>query len=76
MAGWQEREAYFKEHGPKPEHPYIDKSEWCGCYEVWETPAMGAAYKCDRCAGLARDEMREVQQRRYAAAGLVYEPLD
>jgi hypothetical protein len=65
MSGWQEREAYFKKHGPTPKKPYIERSE-CGCYTVWETPKMGAGYKCPHCASVSAQEMAGVQRRRRA----------
>jgi hypothetical protein len=67
MLPWQERDAYFREHGPTPAVPYIERSA-CGCYTEWPTPAMGAAYKCALHTAMAEHEMRELQRRRYTCA--------
>lgn len=68
---WQNREAYFKKHGNNPAVPYIERSE-CGCHTIWRTPAMGEHYMCDRDIAISKQEMRALQKRRYAAAGLDY----
>lgn len=68
---WELREAYFKTHGNHPSEPYITR-EPCGCYTIWETPAFGAAFKCQTCATRDDAEMEALQRRRYAFAGVPF----